>query len=67
MRTNGWRMRETRSYDADRLQLTGIAVAQCTDNSQLCTTPASGRWRRMGAGFGVVPRYRNSPKVRFLQ
>jgi len=40
MRTNGWRMRETRSYDADRLQLTGIAVAQCTDNSQLCTTPA---------------------------
>ncbi|MBL8242220.1 MAG: RHS repeat protein, partial [Bryobacterales bacterium] len=48
LRMNGWKLRESRSYDASRLQLTGIGVDKCTDETAQCTTPAAVR------AFGLV-------------
>jgi RHS repeat-associated protein len=39
MQLNGQRIREKLTYDASRLQLTGIALATCSDNTVACSSP----------------------------
>jgi hypothetical protein len=41
LRLNGQRMRETIAFDSNRLQITGIAMDQCLDNSNACSSPQS--------------------------
>ena len=49
-RINGQILRERRSYDELRLQLTGIALEPCLDNSVACGTV--GALRTLGYGYG---------------
>ena len=39
LRLNGQRIRESVSFDPNRLQTTGIAMEQCADNTAACITP----------------------------
>ena len=38
LRVNGYKVRQTFTYDPNRLQMTGTAVVQCTDNAAGCAT-----------------------------
>lgn len=70
LRMNGNLLRETRSYDGSRLQLTGIALERCTDGTTLCSVPAAvrsfGYTYTNGTGNGSGPNNNGSVRTQTI-
>ena len=61
MRLNGQRIRESLTYDANRLQLMGSAVAKCSDNTVACSSPSAVLSLAYGYSTGAAAGNGNGP------
>lgn len=71
LRLNGQRIRETITFDPNRLQTTGIGMVQCTDNTAACSTPQSlltlGYSYSNGNGPSGGPNNSGNPRSQTIQ